>query len=327
MRGQILHFDREKAVGQISGDDGNRYMLAQSEWRGQTPPRVGQHVDFQSIQNEAHSVYPMPSTFAINVASARDGLAAGVASVRDNLRTQSANTPRPKSEPRPLPQERTVSFGLVVGILLLPLIFVWFTLRRGHSTTSRVFAFSWLVAAFFCTIALRMIDLSSRTNESRFDPVYIASEEEGALGSSSPAVTDSGNQPDLTATETSAPSTEQPVPTFGQFNDKISIGIDKFSKIYRKKGMASAERYSVECSRAALRSSDILDLDFCVAFDMSAILADDAAVQSGAPRNQYFANRASEFDQEYRRFSQVAPGRTSLIWDEVRQRLPALISL
>jgi hypothetical protein len=172
-----------------------------------------------------------------------------------------------------------------------------------------------------------VIDLNSKTNEDRFDPVYTASQEEGDSGSTSPPVTNSGNQPDVTPTDTSAPSTEQPVPTIGQFNDKVSIGIDKFSEIYRKKGTVGAEHYSRACSRAALQTNDILDLDFCVAFDMSAILADDAAVQSGALRNEYFATRASDFDEEYRRFAQAAPDRTSLIWDEVRQRLPALISL
>ncbi|HBO6865344.1 TPA: hypothetical protein L4942_005624 [Pseudomonas aeruginosa] len=31
-----------------------------------------------------------------------------------------------------------------MGILLFPIIFVWFLLRQGHSTTSRVIGFAWL---------------------------------------------------------------------------------------------------------------------------------------------------------------------------------------
>ncbi|MCY1421097.1 TRNA-anti-like protein [compost metagenome] len=39
---------------------------------------------------------------------------------------------------------RSVGFWLGVGILLFPIVFVWFLLRQGHSTTSRVIGFAWL---------------------------------------------------------------------------------------------------------------------------------------------------------------------------------------
>lgn len=39
---------------------------------------------------------------------------------------------------------RNVGFWLGVGIFLFPVIFVWFLLRQGHSTTSRVIGFVWL---------------------------------------------------------------------------------------------------------------------------------------------------------------------------------------
>ncbi|WIX01166.1 hypothetical protein QK899_11530 [Pseudomonas sp. AR5] len=39
---------------------------------------------------------------------------------------------------------RSVGFWLGVGILLFPMIFVWFLLRQGHSTASRVIGFAWL---------------------------------------------------------------------------------------------------------------------------------------------------------------------------------------
>jgi len=38
---------------------------------------------------------------------------------------------------------RNVGFWLGVGIFLFPVIFVWFLLRQGHSTTSRVIGFAW----------------------------------------------------------------------------------------------------------------------------------------------------------------------------------------
>lgn len=40
--------------------------------------------------------------------------------------------------------QRKVSFLLGLGIFLMPYIFSWFTLRRGHSSTSKIIAFSWL---------------------------------------------------------------------------------------------------------------------------------------------------------------------------------------
>ncbi|MNO80895.1 TRNA-anti-like protein [compost metagenome] len=39
---------------------------------------------------------------------------------------------------------RSVGFWLGVGILLFPIVFVWFLLRQGHSATSRVIGFAWL---------------------------------------------------------------------------------------------------------------------------------------------------------------------------------------
>lgn len=39
---------------------------------------------------------------------------------------------------------RSVGFWLGLGIFLVPFIFVWFLLRQGHSTTSRVIGFGWL---------------------------------------------------------------------------------------------------------------------------------------------------------------------------------------
>lgn len=41
-------------------------------------------------------------------------------------------------------QPKSVSLLLGAGILLIPLIFSWFTLRKGHSTLARVIAFCWL---------------------------------------------------------------------------------------------------------------------------------------------------------------------------------------
>lgn len=42
-------------------------------------------------------------------------------------------------------KHRMVGFPLGLGILIFPLIFAWFTLRHGYSTTARVVSFVWLI--------------------------------------------------------------------------------------------------------------------------------------------------------------------------------------
>jgi hypothetical protein len=46
---------------------------------------------------------------------------------------------------------RHMSIILGLGIFIIPVIFAWFTLRRGHSTVVRIVAFGWLV---FCLYAV-----------------------------------------------------------------------------------------------------------------------------------------------------------------------------
>lgn len=47
------------------------------------------------------------------------------------------------------PNGRSVGFGLGLGIFLVPLVFVWFLLRKGHGTASRVIGFAWLALFLF----------------------------------------------------------------------------------------------------------------------------------------------------------------------------------
>lgn len=57
---------------------------------------------------------------------------------------QGAYTMRPQAAALPV---RNVGFLLGLGIFLVPIIFVWFLLRQGYSTTARVIGFAWF--AFF----------------------------------------------------------------------------------------------------------------------------------------------------------------------------------
>ena len=40
---------------------------------------------------------------------------------------------------------RRVGLLLGIGIFVIPIVFAWFTLRKGHSTTARVVSFVWMV--------------------------------------------------------------------------------------------------------------------------------------------------------------------------------------
>lgn len=60
---------------------------------------------------------------------------------------------------KPLPEgQRRVSVLLGVGIFLLPWLFAWFLLRKGHSTLSRVVGFIWLALIVLVTFAPRAPD-------------------------------------------------------------------------------------------------------------------------------------------------------------------------
>ena len=60
---------------------------------------------------------------------------------------------------KPLPEgQRRVSVLLGIGIFLLPWIFAWFLLRKGHSTLSRVIGFIWLALIVLVTFAPKAPD-------------------------------------------------------------------------------------------------------------------------------------------------------------------------
>ena len=55
--------------------------------------------------------------------------------------------PHPTSEVTPIAIQsgsRKVDLGLILGIVFMPYIFAWFTLRHGYSRRSRLAAFTWL---------------------------------------------------------------------------------------------------------------------------------------------------------------------------------------
>jgi hypothetical protein len=59
--------------------------------------------------------------------------------------------PSPPAEPGATP--RRTSGWLWLGIVFLPFVFAWFTLRQGHSTRDRGIAFTWLVVCMLIRAA------------------------------------------------------------------------------------------------------------------------------------------------------------------------------
>ena len=49
---------------------------------------------------------------------------------------------------------KKVSIPLALGIFCIPLIFAWFTLKKGYSTKARVISFGWLAIGFLAFLAL-----------------------------------------------------------------------------------------------------------------------------------------------------------------------------
>ena len=66
---------------------------------------------------------------------------------------------------------RKVGFGLGVGILLIPLVFIWFLLRKGHSERSRIIGFAWLGFTIAFTL-MRSILSPSTPNNAASTAVY-----------------------------------------------------------------------------------------------------------------------------------------------------------
>nr|WP_315383298.1 TM2 domain-containing protein [uncultured Sphingomonas sp.] len=57
MRGQVLGVDRSSGEGQISGEDGSRYVFTQDDWSDSRHPAVGAKVDFDVDGKRARRIF------------------------------------------------------------------------------------------------------------------------------------------------------------------------------------------------------------------------------------------------------------------------------
>lgn len=64
----------------------------------------------------------------------------------------SSSAPKPQSQSHLL-KHRKVSVPLFIGIMLMPYIFVWFLLRKGHSKQSKIIGFGWTGLLFLVVMA------------------------------------------------------------------------------------------------------------------------------------------------------------------------------
>ena len=62
MRGQVLGVDTRTGDGIVTGDDGRRYSFKPADWADRGEPAVGMLVDFETHENRALSIFPVPGT-------------------------------------------------------------------------------------------------------------------------------------------------------------------------------------------------------------------------------------------------------------------------
>jgi TM2 domain-containing membrane protein YozV len=70
MRGQVLGVDTRTGDGIVTGDDGRRYSFKPLDWAARGEPAVGMQVDFETHENRALSIFPVPGAAPPPVAAA-----------------------------------------------------------------------------------------------------------------------------------------------------------------------------------------------------------------------------------------------------------------
>lgn len=75
MRGQVLGVDTRTGDGIVTGDDGRRYSFKPLDWADRGEPAVGMQVDFETHENRALSIFPVPGTSPPPPAIARSAAA------------------------------------------------------------------------------------------------------------------------------------------------------------------------------------------------------------------------------------------------------------
>ncbi|QDZ06963.1 TM2 domain-containing protein [Sphingomonas panacisoli] len=64
MRGQVLGVDVATGDGQISGEDGQRYVFRPDDWADRVGPSIGAQIDFEAEGRQARRIYRQPGTYS-----------------------------------------------------------------------------------------------------------------------------------------------------------------------------------------------------------------------------------------------------------------------
>jgi TM2 domain-containing membrane protein YozV len=71
MRGQVLGVDVATGDGQISGEDGQRYLFRPDDWADRIGPSVGALIDFEVNGRQALRIYRQPGSYTAKPAAPR----------------------------------------------------------------------------------------------------------------------------------------------------------------------------------------------------------------------------------------------------------------
>ena len=66
MRGQVLGVDARTGDGLVAGQDGKRYRFAPADWAQRGEPSIGAEVDFETDDDRALSIFPVPGTAVVH---------------------------------------------------------------------------------------------------------------------------------------------------------------------------------------------------------------------------------------------------------------------
>jgi hypothetical protein len=85
MRGTVLGVDTRTGDGIVAGEDGRRYAFKPADWAARGEPAIGMQVDFESHENRALTIFPVPGTSPAPVPAAGYAPAAAERAERDKL--------------------------------------------------------------------------------------------------------------------------------------------------------------------------------------------------------------------------------------------------
>lgn len=62
-------------------------------------------------------------------------------------------------------ENKKLPVWLIIGIILVPLIFAWFTLKKGYSKTAKILSFGWLLLAIVVFVTVPQSAMEKRVYE------------------------------------------------------------------------------------------------------------------------------------------------------------------